>query len=186
MNGILDAAVEVDRRLRESGLQYCMIGGVALQRWAEPRMTLDVDVTVMTEFGSELPIVQQLLHFFPPRVADAEDFALESRVLLLKTESGVGIDISLGAVPFEARMIERSSIWTLDEDRALRTCSTADLVIQKAFAGRDQDWLDVQRVIDRQTAEALDTELILRELKPLVELKDDQQAYDRVRRLLDV
>lgn len=184
MNGILDAAVEVDGRLQEAGVRYCLIGGIALQRWGEPRTTLDVDVTVMSEFGDEVSIVDQLLPLFQPRISDAGSFALQSRVLLLKTDQGVGVDISLGALPFESRMVDRSSVWELDQQRCLRTCSASDLIVQKAFAGRDQDWLDVQRIIDRQPAEALDAGLILRELAPLSELKGDPGAYERVRQLL--
>lgn len=58
MNGVLEAAVKVDQRLTESGLPYCLIGGIALQRWGHPRTTLDVAVTVVTEFGNEEPIIQ--------------------------------------------------------------------------------------------------------------------------------
>ena len=61
MNGILDAAVEVDQRLQQTGLPYCLIGGIALQRWGQPRTTLAVDVTVMTEFGNEEPAIEQLV-----------------------------------------------------------------------------------------------------------------------------
>ena len=164
MNGILDAAVEVDCGLQQVGVRYCLIGGIAAQRWGEPRTTLDVDVTVMTQFGREASVIQKILPLFQPRIPDAVEFAEQSRVLLLQTEQGVGIDISLGALPFESRMIDRSSVWPLDEHRSLRTCSAEDLIIQKAFAGRDQDWLDVQRTIQRQSTHALDTELILAEL----------------------
>ena len=102
MNGILDAAIEVDGRLQQADLEYCLIGGIALQRWGEPRTTLDVDVTVMTDFGDEAAVIKRILPLFQQRVADAFDFALQSRVLLLKTDQGVGIDISLGALPFES------------------------------------------------------------------------------------
>lgn len=178
--------MEVDCRLQEIGLAYCLIWGIALQRWGQPRTTLDVDVTVMTPFGKEDSVVQQILPLFQPRIADAAEFALQSRVLLLKTDQGVGIDISLGALPFESRMIDRSSVWQLDAQRSLRTCSVADLIIQKVFAARDQDWLDVQRIIERQSVEELETELILHELQPLMELKDDQPSYERIRRILQV
>lgn len=186
MNGILDAAIEVDGRLQQADLEYCLIGGIALQRWAEPRTTLDVDVTVMTDFGDEAAVINRIIPLFQQRVADAVDFALQSRVLLLKTDQGIGIDISLGALPFESRMIDRSSVWKIDVERDLRTCSAEDLIVQKVFASRDQDWLDVQRTIDRQSANALNVELILAELEPLLKLKDDQDSFERVRHLLEL
>ena len=73
----------MDSRLRTAGLRYCIIGGIALQRWGEPRTTLDVDVTVLTDFGAEAPVVKKLLQLFKPRIDDAEQFALENRILLL-------------------------------------------------------------------------------------------------------
>lgn len=183
MNGILDSAVEVDRTLSALCFDYCVIGGVALQRWGQPRTTLDVDATVMTVFGQEEPVVRKLVECFRPRIDDAEDFALESRTVLLVSSQGVGIDISLGALPFESRMVGRSSIWQVGEAKRLRTCSAEDLVVLKAFAGRDQDWVDVQSVVDRQTSR-LDCGLVLQEAEPLLDLKGNTDDYQRLAELL--
>ncbi len=183
MNGVLKAAVEVDGFLRSTGLDYCLIGGIALQRWGSPRTTLDVDLTVMTTFGDERQVILILLQWLEPRIPDAASFAEQSRVLLAKSPSGVGVDVSLGALPFEARMIGRSSWWSLDGHRSLRTCSAEDLLVQKVFAARDQDWVDVAGVLDRQHA-SLDRHLVLREVEPLLQLKEDTASLDRIRRLL--
>jgi hypothetical protein len=183
MNGILDAAVQVDRFLQRIAVRYCLIGGIALQRWGQPRTTLDVDVTVMTEFGRERPVIDLLLTRLRPRVPDAVDFAQQSRVLLAATEDGVGVDVSLGALPFESRMVARSSVWSLADGRTLRTCSADDLIVQKAFAGREQDWIDVRHVIVRQ-ADELDHSRILREVEPLLELKEELGALARLKALL--
>lgn len=179
MNGILDAAVQVDQFLQQIAMRYCLIGGVALQRWGVPRTTLDVDVTVMTEFGRERPVIELLLTRLRPRVRDAAEFAESSRVLLAATDGGVGVDVSLGALPFESRMVARSSVWSLADGRTLRTCSAEDLIVQKVFAGRDQDWIDVRHVVVRQGAQ-LDRSLILREVEPLLELKGELDALARL------
>ena len=63
---------------------------------------------------------------------------------------------------------------------ALRTCSAEDLVVLKAFAGRDVDWLDIGGVAVRQ-AGRLDERLIFRELEPLLELKGSLDSADRLR-----
>jgi hypothetical protein len=182
MNGILDAACEVDECLRKIGLPYCLIGGIALQRWGQPRTTLDVDVTVMAELGSEDRAIRQLLSAFEPRIADAAEFALQSRVVLLRTTNHVGVDVALGALPFESRMVARSTLWSLDDIRSLRTCSAEDLLVQKAFAGRDQDWVDIQRVLESQRTE-LDRDLVLQELRPLAELSESHDAISRLEQL---
>jgi len=107
---------------------------------------------------------------------------LESRTVLLVSSQEVGIDISLGALPFESRMVERSSIWQLAEASQLRTCSAEDLVILKAFAGRDQDWVDVQSIVGRQGSK-LDVNLVLEEAEPLLDLKgapDDRRRLSKI------
>ncbi len=43
--GVLAAAGEVERFCQRQGWRFCFIGGVALQRWGEPRLTQDVDLT---------------------------------------------------------------------------------------------------------------------------------------------
>jgi hypothetical protein len=68
------------------GWQYCFIGGLALQRWGEPRETIDVDLTLLTGFGGEETFVRELLRHFEPRIAEADEFALAHRVLLAEEQ----------------------------------------------------------------------------------------------------
>lgn len=56
-------------------------------------------------------------------------------------------------------------------------------MVLKAFAGRPQDWLDIEGVITR-CDDGLDAALVLEEALPLLELKGDQAAAERLRRLL--
>jgi hypothetical protein len=51
--GVLAAAGDVQRFCLERRWQFCFIGGVAVQRWGEPRLTQDVDLTVLTGLGNE-------------------------------------------------------------------------------------------------------------------------------------
>jgi hypothetical protein len=61
---------------------------------------------------------------------------LASRVLLLRAASGVGLDIALGGLPFEATAVSRSTLFRFPPDIPLRTCSPEDLIVFKAFADR--------------------------------------------------
>ena len=150
-----------------------------MQRWGEPRLTVDVDVTVVTGFGTEEPFVDAVLDRYEARRSDAREFALVARVLLAQSAEGVGIDIALGGLPFEERMIDRSSRYEFTESANLRTCSAEDLIVLKAFAARERDWLDVQGVIIRQ-GDALDWDLICEELSPLCELKESPETMRRL------
>jgi hypothetical protein len=82
----------------------------------------------------------------------------------------VGIDVALGALPFEELMMQRSSWFEYPSNTTLLTCSAEVLVVLKAFAGRGQGWVDVDGVIVRQSGK-LDWEYIHEQLRPLAELK---------------
>jgi hypothetical protein len=58
-----------------------------------------------------------------------------------------------------------------------------DWVVHKAFAGRDLDWGDAERVLARQHGK-LNLVQIRAELKPLLELKDAPESLDKLERVL--
>jgi hypothetical protein len=160
-----------------------VIGAVAVQRWGEPRLTIDVDVTVISGFGAEGPYVDALLAGFTPRRPDAREFALANRVVLVRTTQGVPLDVALGAMPFEERAVDRASEYEIAAGVGLTTCSAEDLIVFKAFAGREKDWLDIEGIAVRQRGR-LDERLIWTELTPLLELKEAPEAADRLRAVL--
>jgi len=45
--GVLAAAGQIQRLCQERGWRFCFIGGVAVQRWGEPRLTQDVVIRVI-------------------------------------------------------------------------------------------------------------------------------------------
>ena len=180
---LIRLAVKVCRVIQRLKIPGCCIGGVALQRWGEVRQTVDVDLTVLAPLGTEGLVIDQLLTQFQPRISEARQFAMETRVLLLQSDDYLGIDVSLGAFPYEVRVIERSSHWQVSPYGRIRTCSAEDLVVLKAFANRPQDWIDIERVIIRQ-GPRLDRRLILTELTPLAELKEDPGILQDLQQLL--
>jgi len=183
VNPILETALEVQRFCRSRQWRFCFIGAIAVQRWGEPRLTQDVDLTVFSGFGREAEFVDTLIAAYRCRIPGGREFALQRRVLLLEA-AGIPIDVSLGGIPFEERVVERSSPWDIGGAEPLVTCSAEDLVVLKAFAGRDKDWLDVEGVVVRQ-GDRLKTSLVLQELEPLLELKDDVHSLARLRAILD-
>ena len=173
------AAVELQRYLDSLGHRFCFIGGVAVQRWAEPRLTRDVDVTLLVEFGSEVPVVEKILEKYQPRVENPIQFAIQSRVLLAQNSNGIGIDLALGGMPYEQRLVDRATEWGIQGTKSIKTCSAEDLVVLKCFANRPRDWTDVENVIIRQ-GNKLDRALIKKELEPLLELKEEPELMDHL------
>jgi hypothetical protein len=179
---VLRAALSLQRFCQAHRWRFCFIGGIAVQRWGEPRLTRDADLTLLTGFGAEREFIQPLLAKFSGRVEDATEFAMEHRVLLLRTRGGVDLDVSLAGIPFEESVVRRSSPFDFRPRIRLRTCSPEDLVVLKAFANREKDWLDVDGVLIRQRGK-LDWRYILRHLRPLAELKDEPGIVERLKRL---
>lgn len=183
LDDLLGAAAQVQGIIVQHGWRFCFIGGVAVQRWGNPRFTQDVDLTLLTGFGHEEKFVDPLLNALTPRRPDARDFALTHRVLLARTPAGVDVDIALGALPFEERSVDRASAWNVRDGVVLTTCSAEDLLIHKTFAGRNVDWADVEQVLIRQHGK-LNLLLVREELAPLLELKEDTGGLAKLERVI--
>jgi hypothetical protein len=119
---------------------------------------------------------------FETRIPDAEEFARLRRILLLRAANGTDIDISLGALPFEAAMIARARPLEFAPGIRLQCCSAEDLFIMKMFAARTRDLLDAQGIAVRQIK--LDTSYILRHLGDLCALKETPELVDHARKIL--
>lgn len=183
MNPLLDAAHQLQQFCQDQNWQFCFIGGLAVQRWGEPRLTQDADMTLLTGFGNEPAYVDALLQRYEARISEARQFALQYRVVLLEAENGIPLDVALGAMPFEERSVERATFYEIAPGYILLTCSAEDLIVHKAFAGRPQDWLDIETILIRQKDE-LDPQIIWDELLPLVELKEEPEIVSRLQQLM--
>jgi hypothetical protein len=182
MNALFVAAKEVADFIQARGWKFCVIGGLAVQRWGEVRTTLDADLTLITGFGDEERFVDALLAKFVPRVPDARERGLQQRVLLIRASNGKAVDISLGAFPFECGMVRRATPFAFADGVVLPTCSADDLFVMKIFAARPKDLHDAGTIAIRQR---LNRAHILRELRPLCELKEAPELIEEARRILE-
>lgn len=182
MKDLFILARQVQDFLEAQHWRSCVIGGIAVQRWGEPRLTRDVDLTLLTGIGGEERYVDEILRHYRSRVPAGREFALRHRVMLLKASDGTEIDLALGALPFEAKVMDRSSEFEFYPGMVLRTCAAEDLIVMKAFAGRELDWADVKGIIARQGAK-LNWRTILSELRPLCELKGQPEIVHRLEQL---
>lgn len=179
MTGLFRAAAELQVVCEAERWQFCFIGGLAVLRWGEPRETVDVDLTLLTGFGDEPRFISALLDRFESRIDDPAAFARANRVLLLRSRDGVGLDIALGGLPFEALAVSRATPFVFPSDVVLRICSAEDLLVLKTFADRPKDWVDIDGVIIRQ-AGAIDWDYVRQQLAPLAELKEAPELVARL------
>ena len=179
MTGLVRLAFELQNFFIKENWEFCIIGGVAHQNWGEPRTTQDVDITLLTGFGCEEKFVDRLLTQYEGRIESAREFALDHRVLLLKSSNGIGIDIALGGLPFEEQAVSRSVFVEYAPNLSLRICSAEDYIIFKSFASRPRDWLDIESVLIRDQ-KSLDWDYILNQLSPLAALKEEPEIVSHL------
>ena len=177
-----ESAIELQSYMQSQNFRFCFIGGVAVQRWGEPRVTDDLDLTLFLKYGDEQAVAKKILARYQSRHPQPLAFVLEARILLLQDISGTDIDLSFGGMPFEDRMIKRSSDWQVIGRGSLTTCSAEDLVILKSFASRPRDWIDVEKTIIRQSKK-LNRDLIREELEVLAGLKEEPEILDQLENL---
>ena len=183
MNSLFQAASELQLTMKSQSWPFCFIGGLAVIRWGEIRMTQDIDLCLMCGFGNEETYIKNLIKQYKSRIDEPVNFALNNRVLLLSASNGVSVDISLSGLPFEEEMIRRATPFKFSPDCSLITCSAEDLIILKAFADRAKDWNDIETVAMRQQGK-LDVEYIKEQLTPLCELKESPEIIDKLNNIL--
>lgn len=179
---LLETAREIQDFCDNQRWLSCFIGGIAVQRWSEARVTRDIDITLLTGFGNEASFIETLLAHYAPRLSDSMQFALRSRVLLLKSPGGIGIDVSLGALQFEHLAVERATLFEFAPGLELRTCSAEDLMVMKLFALRAIDIRDAEGIAVRHD-KTLDWSYIEEQLTPLAAAKEDPEILKQFARI---
>ena len=181
-NEVLATALRLQKFCQSMGWRFCFIGGLAVQKWSEPRVTDDVDLTLITGFGAEESFIDPLLSldWLVPRNPNAREHALTRRVLLLQTRDGVGVDVAMGAFPFEEQATARAREIELLPGCDLRICTAEDLIVFKVFATRAKDWMDVEAAIIRQGDANLDWRYIREQLTPLLALKEAPELLEQL------
>lgn len=180
--GIFHAATEIQRLFESFGYDFCFIGGLAFQRWGNPRYTQDVDLTLLCQIGDEAKTVAQLATWFESRLTQPLEFSIRSRIYLAKLRDGTPADIALGALDFEHHAVSRAVKFDFGIGDPLNICSADDLIVYKAFAARNRDWEDIKSIVIRQ-GNKLNWHQIFEELTPLVELKEQPEILQVLQRI---
>jgi len=180
---IFRVAAGVQAMLNAKNVAFCFIGGIPLQRWGETRYTKDVDLTVFCDLGTEDGMLCVLEKYLSARIEDATSMAHVARMYLSRSPEGVEVDVSLGFTPYERRMMERAVDMDFGVDVPLRICCAEDLVVTKTLAGRGQDWVDLQRVIQR-SGDTMDWALVYEELEPLLAMGETDENLARLQEMV--
>ena len=182
-NPLSPALESVCRLLRQKDVHGMIIGGLAASLLGRPRFTNDIDLIIL-DLDDRIPeFIQKLKGFgIEPRISDAENFAIESRVLLVRhTESGINIDITMSVLPFEREAVERrqlESAYGLD----IVLPTPEDLIIFKSISQRPVDIEDIKAIRARHPD--IDVERILSTVRDFADILEMPQLYQKIDSLL--
>jgi predicted nucleotidyltransferase len=148
----LVAAIDAAQRwLDDHDVASAVVGGVAASMHGRPRTTKDVDLVALFDLDDCAGLLEAAARYgIEPRHADAVEFARVTRVLLLRhAPSGVELDVSVGALPFERELVESSVVMEVTGLR-FRVARPEDIIIMKALALRPRDVADIEGIVDAQ------------------------------------
>lgn len=154
-----------------------LIGGLAASLLGRPRVTRDVDALVLLAEDRWPAFVAAGKKFgFLPRIAEVLAFASESRVLLFRHEpTGIDVDVALGSLEFEEEAVARAFEVTV-AGVTIPLATPEDLIVMKAVASRDQDWLDIDGVLAAHPT--LDMRRVRRWVRSFAQALEAPEVYD--------
>jgi len=148
------------KELNGLGIDYLVVGGLAVNFHGVPRMTYDIDLMILLEPENVLKLVTKLTQWgYKPKIPiDPRDLADETKRTSWILEKGMKalnfysetlpigeIDILIDTpVPYEE--LKGRAIKVELQDEKIPTVSIHDLIELKLRAGRKQDLADVEHL----------------------------------------
>jgi hypothetical protein len=167
----------IDAALAE--IPHAFGGALALAYYAEPRATIDIDLNVFvpaTRFDAVAePLVALGADADDPAVAEIARRDGQARVMWDATP----IDLFFGYDAFHDAMAAARRVVPF-ADRSIPILAPEHLVVCKAVFNRARDWVDIDAMLDNDTA--MDTAEVLRWVGRIA--GDDDPRYVRVAAVL--
>src|SRR4030042_3961102 len=148
------------KELNDLGIDYLVVGGLAVNFHGVPRMTYDIDLMVLLQPGNLLKLVEKLTQWgYRPRVPiNPRDLADDAKRNSWIEEKGMKalnfysetlpipeIDIVI-EYPIPYDQLKGRAIKVELKDEKIPTVSVHDLIDLKLRAGRKQDLADVEHL----------------------------------------
>lgn len=174
------------RTLRAHEVPFMLIGGQAVLLHGEPRLTLDVDVTLGVSpkaLGTVLAACDAM--GMDPLPGAVEDFVRETFVLpVADPATSIRIDLIFSTTPFEAAAIDRAVHVEIAGER-VPFATAEDLIIHKLFAGRPRDLEDVDGIV-RRKGRGLDWDYLMSWAEEFAAIPGREEMPGMIRRLQDI
>lgn len=138
MQNELDIVRDVSQRLEQGRLAYMLTGSMAMNYYAQPRMTRDIDLVVaLTPQDAETVVRLFTPDYYVSRDAVSSSIARESLFNLIHQESVIKVDcIVRKNTPYRRAEFERRQRIAI-EDFSTWIASKEDLIISKLWWAKD-------------------------------------------------
>ena len=150
MNKLEDALKDIQNFLKARGVPYMIIGGIGNLVWGEPRMTVDIDITVHISDANERDFIKEAGSKFKVLVGNPDEFVKKTRVLPIEITENVRGDIIFSGLEYEKMAIGRAIEVEISKNIKVRVCTAEDLIIYKAISEREKDWQDIEGILLRR------------------------------------
>lgn len=165
-----DAAAKLGPALEAAGFDYAFGGALAFGYWAEPRGTMDVDVTLFlpVQPASQCIQVLQKLGCDVPEVETAK--LLEDHGFCRVMYEGLRLDVFLPTIPFYALAKERRRRVPLKQT-SIMVWDAETLAVFKMMFFREKDLVDLRKILTNQGA-AFDRDWVREQLVEIYGTRD--------------
>lgn len=134
----LDILRDISLRLEAAGIAFMLTGSVAMNQYAQPRMTRDIDIVVMLREGDAATIVKLFEpDYYVPAEAVSRAISRRSMFNLIHNESVFKVDfIVLKHDPYRQEEFARRK-QVMIEDFQTWVVSREDLILSKLVWAKD-------------------------------------------------
>lgn len=158
-----DSVAAIIRNLNDAGVQYLVVGGLAVAAHGYVRFTADIDLLIGFGPGNAERAVATLkaMGYAPRAPVPIEEFADPAKRKAWVNEKGITVfslfnanhpDTEIDMLVEDPLGFEQARagamMCELAEGVTAPMCSLADLIKLKELAGRPQDLLDIQKLSD--------------------------------------
>lgn len=174
---LADRVAPIARALAGANVPHAFGGALALNCYAEPRTTTDIDINIFLPETEARRILRVLHGAGVPVDEDMQSRLIERDGQTRLWWGETAVDLFFANMPFLEKAGERAVIAHV-EDVPIPILSAEDIAICKAMFNRDKDWIDLRMLVLEQQ-ERLDAEYILGWLDEMVGSEDVRSASFR-------
>lgn len=160
-NPLVQSLKELCLFLDETGIEYMLVGGLAVGIWSEPRATVDIDFLVSIKLD-DFEVLKQRLEESDRFIFIHDKPMTFGKISFLRVTLKSNIDVSVDFLfaddAFKNEALRRKQTVRL-ANFSVNITTPEDLIILKLLSGRRQDNLDVEKIFEIQR-ENLDMEYI--------------------------